>query len=318
MSLSTALPLARRRRPLLWALAALVLAGGGFWLWASGLFGLGLQYLNMRQTAADWHEKGIWLPYYTAQIEAQPVVGVDSNLSGLTWAPESDTLFAVINRPPGIAELSKDGALLRLIPLIGAVDPEGISHVEGTVFVISDEARQSLNWVVIGPEASEINLAGSPELVLNYGTYHNMGFEGVSWDSARDELFIAQEMLPIRVLRVRGLTEAIAGEGFSISVTEWAPGDRFGHFTTDLSSLSAHDATGNLLLLSDMTGALAEYAPDGSPVSVMPLWSGWHGLRDDVPQAEGLAVDARGDIYIVSEPNLFYRFSRDPAPVWAE
>ncbi len=37
---------------------------------------------------------------------------------------------------------------------------------------------------------------------------------------------------------------------------------------------------------------------------------GNHGLTDDVPQAEGLAMDDRGSLYVVSEPNLFYRFSR--------
>lgn len=307
------------RRTRLWlGLAALILTGLAFWLWASGLFGVWLHYRGMQQTEDQWQDKGIWLPYYSARIEAQAVEGLDDNLSGLTWAPETDTLFAVINRPPAIAELSPEGQLLRLIPLEGAEDPEGITHVAASVFIISDEARQSLNWVVIRPETSVVDLTGTPHLALNYGSFHNMGFEGVSWDGKRDLLLIAQEMLPIRVLMVTGLSGAIAGEGFSVSVSEWQQGDRFSHFTTDLSSLSAHDATGNLLLLSDMTGSLAEYAPDGSPVSVMPLWAGWHGLKEDIPQAEGLAVDARGDIYIVSEPNLFYRFSREPAPAWAE
>ena len=32
------------------------------------------------------------------------------------------------------------------------------------------------------------------------------------------------------------------------------------------------------------------------------------GLKANVPQAEGIAVGSRGEIFLVSEPNLFYRF----------
>jgi uncharacterized protein YjiK len=37
---------------------------------------------------------------------------------------------------------------------------------------------------------------------------------------------------------------------------------------------------------------------------------GRHGLQRSVPQAEGLASDEQGNLYLVSEPNLFYRFSK--------
>lgn len=311
-------PLRPRWRRWLWRFAALAAVLLALWLWASGLLGLALHYYNMRSTAAEWQQKGIWLPSYHVDIEARPVAGLEDNLSGLTWSPETGTLFAAINRPPAIAELTREGELLRLIPLDGSEDPEGITHVEGPVFVISDEELQSLNWVVIGPETTRIDLAGTPQLRLNYGAFHNMGYEGVSWDSQRRELLIAQEMLPIRVLKVSGLDEAIRGEGLDIEVREWQPRDLIGHVTADLSSLSAHDPTGNLLLLSDLTGSLTEYAADGRPVSVMPLWSGWHGLQAGIAQAEGLALDDRGDIYIVSEPNLLYRFRREKAAGWAQ
>ncbi|MDS4015595.1 MAG: SdiA-regulated domain-containing protein, partial [Candidatus Accumulibacter sp.] len=42
------------------------------------------------------------------------------------------------------------------------------------------------------------------------------------------------------------------------------------------------------------------------------LRRGRHGLKADVPQAEGVALDDRGTLYLVSEPNLFYVFSRKP------
>jgi uncharacterized protein YjiK len=38
------------------------------------------------------------------------------------------------------------------------------------------------------------------------------------------------------------------------------------------------------------------------------LKKGRHGLREDVEQAEGIARDRQGTLYICSEPNQIYRF----------
>ncbi|HAE0951611.1 TPA_asm: hypothetical protein G2730_23245 [Salmonella enterica subsp. enterica serovar Enteritidis] len=46
---------------------------------------------------------------------------------------------------------------------------------------------------------------------------------------------------------------------------------------------------------------------------VMSLHRGHCGLRSDIPQAEGIASDDRDTLWIVSEPNLFYRFTRTAA-----
>jgi len=76
----------------------------------------------------------------------------------------------------------------------------------------------------------------------------------------------------------------------------------------DLSSLTVHKETDHLLLLSHESHMRVEYNAGGQLLSLMGLQKGWSGLKDTVPQAEGLAVDAQRRLYIVSEPNLFYRF----------
>ncbi len=45
----------------------------------------------------------------------------------------------------------------------------------------------------------------------------------------------------------------------------------------------------------------------------MSLHRGLSGLRRDIPQAEGITSDARDTLWIVSAPNLIYRFPRTAA-----
>nr|BFE92363.1 hypothetical protein GCM10020185_28990 [Pseudomonas brassicacearum subsp. brassicacearum] len=45
----------------------------------------------------------------------------------------------------------------------------------------------------------------------------------------------------------------------------------------------------------------------------MTLLGGFNGLKDTIPRAEGVTVDEAGNLYMVSEPNLFYRFEKNSA-----
>lgn len=136
----------------------------------------------------------------------------------------------------------------------------------------------------------------------------NKGFEGLSWDARRQRLLVVKEREPLRVLAVEGFVDADAQRAMRISITEVKPAASPRLFMSDLSSLTLHDPTGHMLLLSDESHMVVEYDAHGRPLSLLGLWRGMSGLRATVPQAEGLAVDDRQRIYIVSEPNLFYRF----------
>lgn len=290
----------------------LALFGASGWLWMSGLAGAAFQLLDQRGTKEP--EASLWLADYRAAVQGAPVAGVRDNLSGLTFNAETMTLFGVINRPAELVELSLTGELLRRIPLEGIADPEGIAYIEGTLFALAEEGRQRIVLFDLPVGATELDLSGAAGTVLNLGLFGNMGIEGLDWDAVNRRLLVTQEMLPVRVLEITGLERAAAGEPLAVDIREWKPGHSLGHAVGDLSSITQDRETGNLLLLSEMTGTLSEYRPDGTPVSVMPLWQGWHGLTETIPQAEGVAVGPEGEIYIVSEPNLFYRFDRNPRP----
>jgi len=81
-------------------------------------------------------------------------------------------------------------------------------------------------------------------------------------------------------------------------------------FVRDLSSLQFDERSGHLLALSDESRLVLELDVKGKPLSTLSLRKGYQGLKATVPQAEGIAMDEAGTIYLVSEPNLFYVFKQ--------
>lgn len=268
-------------------------------------------------TATRWGEgraAGLDLGAYRASLQARPIAGLQRNTSGLTYHPGRHTLFAVINRPPAVAEIATDGQLLRHIPLPGVGDAEGISHVQDDVFVVSDESDNSLHWFRIAPEAALAERVGQLQPALDFQHWHNLGLEGASWDEARGELLLVNEKLPQQVLIARGLGPAPMMPAGPAEVRRWQPRSWLGPLGRDLASLTVVPQTGNLLLLSEASALVTEYSRSGHVLGMLPLWRGLGGLRRSVPQPEGIALGPDGSIYVLSEPNLLYRFVRDVGP----
>jgi uncharacterized protein YjiK len=285
---------------LLLALAAVV-------VWQLQLVPLAWQLGGLQLRAPATGTPGLDLSTHRVAIEARPIAGLDDNTSGLTFHPGSGTLFAAINRPASVAEISTSGELLRLMPLEGVRDPEGIAHVQDDLFVVADERENRLHWVRIGPEATRLSVAGTPSLELPASPLRNQGIEGVSWDHVGQRLFVSQEIWPRKVWVIEGLT-TLGQPDFRLSIDDWHPAGGGMVPLGDYSSLTLHETSGQLLLVSKLSGMVLAYAADGTLAGTLPLWPGFRGLTRRVPQAEGIALDPAGTVYLVSEPNLFYRF----------
>lgn len=292
------------RRAAGWLLAIIAILGGSilFIRWPAIVL-----YWQQATSDAAQRERAVWLPAYRVDIEALPLAGVGDDLSGLTFDPVRRTLFAITNSRPEIIELSLDGTVLRQIPLRGVVDPEAIEYIAPGRFVVTDERRQALIEVRIDDEPGAVNVATGEEFVFGIGRNGNKGFEGLAHDPVGRRLFVAKERDPQRIYEIRGFPFSSLAP---LAIDEH-PGRDAALPGRDLSGLHFDVASGHLLALSEQSRLLVEFDADGRPVSGLSLAAGRNGLHEAVPQAEGVTLDDRGNLYLVSEPNLFYRFIRD-------
>lgn len=148
-------------------------------------------------------------------------------------------------------------------------------------------------WVVrIDDDSRTISLDRAPALILAIDVSDNKGFEGLSYHESERRLLVVKESDPLRVLAVTGFVESDPGAPLDIRISAVKSPHSPKLFVNDLSSLILHEASGHLLLLSDRSKLVVEYDADGNPISMLPLWRGFHGLEASVPQAEGVALDS--------------------------
>lgn len=254
-------------------------------------------------------QQSMGLDRYQVVLEAQPVAGLDDDISALTYDPDRKSLFTVTNAKSELIELSLDGRILRRIPLTGFGDPEAVEYVGPSTYVISDERQQRLIRVRLDDDTLFLDANDAEQLSLGIGLNGNKGFEGLAYDSAGKRLFVAKERDPMVIYEVHGFPHDNPDKPYAVHVVQDRKRDRR-LFVRDLSSLQYDERSGHLLALSDESRLVLELDVKGRPLSTMSLRKGFQGLQQTVPQAEGIAMDDAGTLYLVSEPNLFYVFKQ--------
>lgn len=294
--------MSRRSRRLLLACLFLPVLGlllAGYLLhWNDQLRLLGQEWT----TRAEQRAASIWLPDYRLALETVLPGLEEDETSGLTWNPLTGTLFTVTGKNPQLVEFTPGGVILRRIRLDGFSDPEAVEALGDGRLAIVDERRRLLAVFALDPDTEHLDLADMATYDLGFAEAGNKGFEGLAWNPQTRRLLLAKERDP------QGLFSLpFPGEDGAAGTLEPLA---MPLLVRDLSSVAIDPRSGHTLLLSDESRLLVELDLNGQPRSFLSLFGGLNGLARGIAQAEGVAMDGEGNIYVVGEPNRFYVFSR--------
>jgi len=257
--------------------------------------------------------QSIGLDRYQVTVEASVIDGLDDDVSALTFDPVRKSLFTVTNKNSELIELSLEGRIIRRIALVGFGDPEAVEFISADTYVITDERQQRLIKIHLEKDTTFLDAADAEQITLGVHMSSNKGFEGLAYDSVGKRLFVAKERDPMLIYEVQGFPHFNPEKSYAVHVVNNPKRDA-GMFVRDLSSLQYYERSGHLLALSDESRLILELDVDGRPLSTLSLNKGRQGLQKTVPQAEGIAMDDDGTLYLVSEPNLFYVFKKPAQP----
>jgi uncharacterized protein YjiK len=247
-------------------------------------------------------QASVWLPDYRAVIDAKPLPGMEKDeASDLTYDPQTKTLFSVMGKNPFLVELTLQGDVLRKMPLVGWSNPEGVTVLGNGLLAIVDERDHLITIVKVDADTRELNIANFPKYDLGPSKDQNKAFEGVTWDSRNQQLMLGEERPPA-LFAWKGDGKVLTGD--KVKLASHALDMR------NLSALAIDPRSGHMLVLSADSHLLLELDKKGEQVSFIALLGGFNGLKNTIPRAEGVAMDEAGTLYMVSEPNLFYRFEK--------
>lgn len=238
---------------------------------------------------------------YKLELTKLGLGGVEQyNFSGCCLVPSRDELFIAINSPECVQVYDLDGNYKKKISFLNFSDTEAICarDLASNKFAVVEERIGRLVVVTIASNTLSVNRLSSETLDLGLGYLGNDGLEGISWDSARNRFYVAEEFDPMRIYSVSGTV------GDVTTSTQIDADTAFAGVCSDLSDLYYDEYSDHLFVLSDESNCVIECELDGTIIGVLPVKGG---------QPEGLAISADAEkMYIISEPNDMYRYNLAP------
>jgi len=303
-SLSSAQSPRRPRFLLRWYYWLLLVIAGAYGLaFAMHWDDRGALWLREHFASPAERQQSVWLPDYRAVIDGKLLPGMEKDeASDLAYNPQTKTLFSVMGKNPFLVELTLQGEVLRKMPLIGWSNPEALTVMENGLMAIVDEREHLLSIVKVEADTRELHQDAFPKYDLGPSKDQNKAFEAITWDPPNQQLLLGEERPPALFSWKSAGGQTLTGDKQKLVHN--------GLEMRNLSALAVDPRTDHLLALSADSHLLLELNQKGEPVSFMTLLRGFNGLSKTIPRAEGVTIDDAGNLYMVSEPNLFYRFEK--------
>ena len=264
---------------------------------------LTVAYLSLGQVFGPAEEPPR-LDQYTLTKGPVVIGGVSQNASGLTYHAGRNTLFVVLDAPQRIVELGLDGSFKRKINLNKFDDTEGITWLGKNRFAVAEEARGNIVELELEPKDGGVSWKKARKLRADIKVNLTNGLEGIAYDPLAKRYFVAREKRTPAVFKIIPPKPESATPPTSILMSLAGRGLR------DISGLHYDAKSERLLILSHESACVVETNKYGIETSRLLLHGGKAGLSRTIFKAEGVALDKRGTLYIVSEPNLLYVFKK--------
>ena len=269
---------------------------------------------------------------------------IPDDLSGLTYNPDSGTLFGIMNKAPfSIVEIDKNGnvittgagnRILNIVSTPNNFDPEDIQWIASDnifhQFLISDEFNGRIYDINVPKNGNaDIDLANSGFITLQGSWMNNNGLEGISYDFRRQTIILAEEFestgnptstvyeidFPANfdgsVVTPINQVDYTDNLGFDCSIKPPVKDEAFdlsglAHLSIHPYSLSMGIAD-HFLMLSHEKEKIYETDLSGQIYGATSFCDTGSSGINDANKLEGIAIDDNGTIYLVAEPNIFYK-----------
>lgn len=234
---------------------------------------------------------------------------IGGNLSGITYNPDRDSYFLILNNAGLIFEYNINfDRPVRTIRLLNMpnTDTEDIVYLGNNEYALVNEGNQVLIVPIDGTQ-TELDLnAGNREVQLMQlppAGKRNKGLEGVCFSPAKNVLTAVQEKQPLRVYQwTRPSHRNNIHNPADLRLTEpFNPEKLAGATMKDLSACHYDDKTEHLFLLSHESSRLVKVNKDGRVTET-------RDLPMTVTQYEGLTLGKNQQLVLVSEPNIVVIF----------